>query len=222
MVTLKPGIVVPAQETDRENDGTLLSACSAMCRIINFGHNKSLQANKDEISTFTPLQRAFQRKSGNKLARIGALCFIISYAIKICNECINAVRFGDGLFLKEHIDDQQYNTLCIFLNEAKAVIDRKMSDAPKYGNAHRPLIVINKAAVHSAELLYRYTACTTDALFDDSSIQTSSNESTKTNNNINNDQAAKRLGLFDLITFKRYKLLLITIVKESNNKFSKQ
>ena len=62
-----------------------------------------------------------------------------------------------------------------------------MAEAPKYGNEQRPLIVINKAAVHAAELLYQYISSTIDALFDDKLINTF-NESTKTSDKLRNSQ----------------------------------
>lgn len=170
MTAIKPTAVIAPSEDDLENDGELLSPRNAMRRIIDYEHSKSLQTENIGNSVFTPLQRAFQRKSGNKLARIGGLCYAISYAIKICYECINFVRFGDGLFLKEHIDESQYNMLFVFRDIVKDILKHKLANVPKYGTDKWPIIVINKAAVRAAETLYSYSSNTLNALFDDKSI----------------------------------------------------
>ena len=192
MTTLKPTVIVPVKESDRETDDVLLSTRGAVRRVIDYEHHKSLRTDKNVNSIFTPLQRAFQRKSGNKIARLGALCYAVSFAIKICYECIDAVRFGDGLFLKNHIDDQQYKMLFKFRDTAQIVIKRILAQVPTYGDGQQPLIVINKAAVRAAELLYRYTSSTIDALFDDKSINIPVEPKKDNDNNFYNDDSAKR------------------------------
>ncbi|CAF1452039.1 unnamed protein product [Adineta steineri] len=108
---LKPRVDVGIKETDIEQDGSIISAYNAIRRIIEAEYQKSLQRDANRRPIYTPLQRAFQRKSNNKLARLAGLCQALSYTIRLCSECINIVRFGDGLYLKEYIDDEQINWL---------------------------------------------------------------------------------------------------------------
>ncbi|CAF1407606.1 unnamed protein product [Adineta steineri] len=86
--------------------GSIISAYNAIRRVVEAEYQKSLQRDAKGRPIYTPLQRAFQRKSSNKLARLAGLCQALSYAIRLCSECINIVRFGDGLYLKEYIDDE--------------------------------------------------------------------------------------------------------------------
>ena len=123
--SFKPMVTVPVHANDREDDGTFLSSRSAIKRIIDFEHHKPLQSDTNGNSIFKLLQRAFQRKGGNKIARVAGLSYSISYGIKICYECINVVRFGDGLLLKEYIDNQRYNMLFLFKDAAKNIINVK-------------------------------------------------------------------------------------------------
>ncbi|CAF4574724.1 unnamed protein product [Rotaria socialis] len=185
---LKPSVVIPYEESDREIDGSLLSPRIALKRTMDYYHNKSLQTDQQGSSIYTPLQRAFYRKSGIKLARISALCYAISYAIKICYESIHLIRFGDGLFVKDRIDIQQYNRLFLFYDHAKKIIKEKMDQLPSYGSNNRPLIVVNKAAVKAAEVLFEYSSKTIELLFDDSALIKVNNDSSliKVNNDSSN------------------------------------
>ncbi|CAF1449530.1 unnamed protein product [Adineta ricciae] len=178
---LKPNVIVDIKQADIELDGSIISPFNAMRRIINAEDNKSTQLNTNGKPTFTPLQRAFQRKSSNKLARLAALCEAISYAIKLCSECINIVRFGDGLYLKEHIDDVQINWLMKFHDNVKLLIERDIAMAPKFGTDQRPLIVVEKPAVHASNILYQYASSTITALFDGTEMNI--NEATNNNGN---------------------------------------
>ncbi|CAF1507911.1 unnamed protein product [Adineta steineri] len=103
---LKPRVVVGIKETDIEQDGSIISAYNAIRRVTEAAYQKSLQRDAKGRPIYTLLQRAFQRKNSNKLARLAGLCQALSYAIRLCSECINIVRFGDGLYLKEYIDDE--------------------------------------------------------------------------------------------------------------------
>ncbi|CAF1471310.1 unnamed protein product [Adineta steineri] len=111
---LKPRVVVGIKESDIEQDGLIISAYNAIRRVIEVEYQKSLQRDAKGQPIYTPLQRAFQRKSSNKLARLAGLCQALSYTIRLCSGCINIVRFGDGLYLKEYIDDEQINWLIKF------------------------------------------------------------------------------------------------------------
>ncbi|CAF1278145.1 unnamed protein product [Didymodactylos carnosus] len=191
MLLLKPNVTVAVKETDHEYDGTILSARNVIRRIIDFEHEKSLQTDANGNSFYTPLQRAFQRKSSNKLARLAGICQTISYAVQLCTECINMVRFGDGLFLKEFIDDEQLRWLNKFHDKIKELTERDISKAPKYGGDQRPLLFIEKPAVHASEILFQYTATTISTLFDATSLNAT--ESTKNDNKFSkNDQILKR------------------------------
>jgi hypothetical protein len=179
---LKPSVVVDIKESDVEQDGSIISPYNSIRRIIDAEDQKSLQRNAKGNPIYTPLQRAFQRKSSNKLARLAGLCQAISYAIRLCSECINIVRFGDGLYLKEYIDDEQINWLMKFHDNVKVLIERDIAMAPKYGSDQRPLLVIEKPAVHASNMLYQYSSSTISALFDGTEIN--KNETTKNDNNI--------------------------------------
>jgi hypothetical protein len=179
---LKPRVVVDIIEADIEQDGSTISAYNAIRRVIDAEHQKSLQCDAKGKPIYTPLQRAFQRKSSNKLARLAGLCQAISYAIQLCSECINIVRFGDGLYLKEYTDDEQINWLMRFHDNVKVLIERDISMAPKYGSDQRPLFVIGKSAVNASNMLYQYNSSTISALFDGTAIN--NNETTKNENDI--------------------------------------
>ncbi|CAF1372439.1 unnamed protein product [Rotaria sordida] len=181
---LKPTVIIPYEENDREIDGSLLSPCTALKRIIDYYHNKSLQTDQQGKSVYKPLQRAFYRKGGRKLAKISALCYVISLAIKICYESIHFIRFGDGLFMKDLIDNEQYNRLFLFYDHVKKIIKQKMDELPSYGINNRPLIVINKAAVKAAEALYEYSSKTIDLLFDDTTLTKTDSNSINSSNNL--------------------------------------
>ncbi|CAF3898832.1 unnamed protein product, partial [Rotaria sp. Silwood1] len=175
-------------------DGSLLSPCAALKRIIDYYHNKSLQTDQQGKSIYKPLQRAFYRKGGRKLAKISALCYVISLAIKICYESIHFIRFGDGLFMKDVIDNEQYNRLFLFYDHVKKIIKQKMDELPSYGINNRPLIVVDKAAVKAAEVLYEYSSKTIDLLFDDTALTKIDNDST----NISNNLSTKKLVVRDI------------------------
>lgn len=193
---MKPTIVIPYEEADRETDGSLLSPRGAIRRAINYYHNRSLKTDQQGNSIYTPLQRAFDRKSGTKLARIAGLCCAISFAIQICYDAIQLIRFGDGLFIKENIDEQQYHRLTFFFDYAKNVIKQKIAAAPVYGINNRPLILVNKAAVKAAETLYEYTSKTIDLLFDDTKITKNENENNSTS--ISNNLSTTKLVIINL------------------------
>ncbi|CAF1534404.1 unnamed protein product [Adineta ricciae] len=163
---LKPRVVVNVKETDTEQDGSIISAYDAIRRIIDAEYQKSLQRDTKGQPTYTPLQRAFQCKSSDKLVRLAGLCQAMSYAIQLCSECINIVRFGDGLYLKEYIDDEQINWLMKFHDNVKVLIERDITMAPKFGSDQRPLFIIEKPAVHASNMLYQYNSSTISALFD--------------------------------------------------------
>ncbi|CAF1451835.1 unnamed protein product [Adineta steineri] len=184
LAELKPTILIPHEDGDREVDGNLLSPQTALKRIMDYYYSESLKTDQKGKSSYTPLQRAFYRKSGAKLAKISALCYIISFAINICYESINFIRFGDGLFMKDVIDNEQYNRLFLFYDHAKNIIKQKMDQAPSYGANNRPLIVVNKAAVKAAEVLYEYSSRTTALLFDDIEAIKIENDSTNISNNL--------------------------------------
>jgi hypothetical protein len=97
MSILKPSVVVNIKRADDEQDGSFLPAYDAIRRIMKFEHQKSLQTDTNGNPIYTPLQRAFQRKESNKLARFAGLCQTISYAIQLYTECINMVRFNDKI-----------------------------------------------------------------------------------------------------------------------------
>ncbi|CAF0973081.1 unnamed protein product [Adineta ricciae] len=179
---IKPSVTVDIQEADVEQDGSVISPYNAIRRIIEAEHQKSLQCDTKGNPIYTPLQRAFQRKSSNKLARLAGLCQAMSYTIQLCFECINIVRFGDGLYLKEYIDDEQTSWLMKFHDTVKVLIERDVAMAPKFGSDQRPLFVIEKPAVHASNLLYQYTSSTSTALFDGTSMN--NNVTTKSDNNI--------------------------------------
>ncbi|CAF1517353.1 unnamed protein product [Adineta ricciae] len=179
---IKPSVIVGVKEVDVEQDGSVISPYNAVRRIIEAEHQKSLQCDTKGNPIYTPLQRAFQRKSSNKLARLAGLCQAMSYAIQLCFECINIVRFGDGLYLKEYIDDEQTSWLMKFHDTVKVLIERDVAVAPKFGSDQRPLFVIEKPAVHASNMLYQYTSSTISALFDGTSMN--SNETSSNDNNI--------------------------------------
>ncbi|CAF1344855.1 unnamed protein product [Rotaria sordida] len=179
---LKPSVVVDIKEADVEQDGSIISAYNAIRRVIEAEHQKSLQRDAKGKPIYTPLQRAFQRKSSNKLARLAGLCQAMSYAIRLCSECINIVRFRDGLYLKEYIDDEQINWLMKFHDNVKVLIERDISMAPNYESDQRPLFVIEKPAVHASNMLYQYNSSSISVLFDGTAIN--NNETTQNDNNI--------------------------------------
>ncbi|CAF1225115.1 unnamed protein product [Rotaria sordida] len=198
---LKPKVIVDIKEADKEQDGSIISAYNAIRRVMEAEHQKSLQCDAKGSPIYTPLQRAFQRKSSNKLARLAGLCQAISYAIQLCSECVNIVRFGDGLYLKEYIDDEQINWLMRFHDNVKVLIERDIAMAPKYGTDQRPLIVIEKAAVHASNMLYQYNSSTISALFDGTAID--NYETTKNNNNISINN-----GLSNNVYYEHHSILL--------------
>ena len=100
----------------------------------------------------------------------------------LCSECINIVRFGDGLYLKQYIDEEQISWLMKFHDNVKVLIERDVAIAPKFGNDQRPLFVIEKPAVHASNMLYQYNSSTISALFDGTSPN--NDEKTKNDNNI--------------------------------------
>lgn len=167
MSVLKPNIILSMKKADEEQDGSMLSPYNAIRRIIDSEYQKSLQITMNGDPVYTPLQRAFQRKSSNKLARLAGLCQTISYAIQLCTKCINMIRFGDGLYLKEYIDNEQLTWLQKFHNTVSEFIKQDIAKAPKYGSGQRPLLLIEKAAVHASQMLYQYIDSTTSALFRD-------------------------------------------------------
>lgn len=175
-------MIVDIKETDVEQDGSVISAYDAIRRIIDAEDQKSLQCDSKGNPIYTPLQRAFQRKSSNKLARLAGLCQAMSYAIRLSSECINIVRFGDGLYLKEYIDEEEINWLMKFYDNVKILIERDIAMAPKYGSDQRPIFVIEKSAVHASNMLYQYNSSTISALFDGTAIN--DNQTTKNDNNI--------------------------------------
>lgn len=191
MSLLKPNIIIPMEKNDEEQDGSILSPYSAIRRIIDSEYQKSLQIMVNGDPLYTPLQRAFQRKSSNKLARIAGLCQAISYAIQLCTECINMVRFGDGLYLKEYIDNEELTWLQKFHNTANELIKRDMLNAPKYGSDKRPVLLIGKAAVHSSQMLYQYNDATSSALFSDTSMMFAQKPTKTDNSNPNHLQLSK-------------------------------
>ena len=188
MSILKPKVVVTTREADEERDGSTLSAYNSIRRIMQSEHQKSLQIDVNGNPIYTPLQRAFHRKSSNKLARLAGLCQAISYAIQLCTECINMVRFGDGLYLKESIDDTQLYWLKKFHDQINQLIKRDIAKAPTYGSDQRPLLIIEKAAVHASDVLYQYNAATLSALFDGSAVNDLNKSAKIHNNNTKNDQ----------------------------------
>ncbi|CAF1527429.1 unnamed protein product [Adineta ricciae] len=179
---IKPSVIIDVQEVNVEQDGSVISPYNAIRRIIEAEHQKSLQCDTKGNPIYIPLQRAFQRKSSNKLARLAGLCQTTSYAIRLCFECINIVRFGDGLYLKEYIDDEQISWLMKFHDNVKVLIERDVAMAPKFGSDQRPLFIIEKPAVHASNMLYQYTSSTISALFDGTSMTI--NETTKNDNKI--------------------------------------
>ena len=166
MTVLKPTAIVPVKEGDREPDGAMLSARDAARRVIDAYHAKSLQTDLHGNAKYNPLQRAFYRKSSNKFVRMAGVCHAIAYAIRLCSECINIVRFGDGLFLKETVDNEQMLWLAQFRDQIKVLVERDITRAAKYGEDNRPLIVIEKPVVHAAAMMYDYVEKTVDQLFD--------------------------------------------------------
>ncbi|CAF1480268.1 unnamed protein product, partial [Adineta steineri] len=86
--------------------------------------------------------------------------------------------------MKDAIVNEQYNRLFLFYDHAKNIIKQKMDQAPSYGANNRPLIVVNKAAVKAAEVLYEYSSRTTALLFDDIEAIKIENDSTNISNNL--------------------------------------
>ncbi|CAF0827375.1 unnamed protein product [Adineta steineri] len=206
---LKPHVAVDIKEADIEQDGSIISAYNAIRRVIEAEHRKSLQCDAKGEPVHTPLQRAFQRRSSNKLARVAGLCQAISYAIQLCSKCINIVRFGDGLYLKEYIDDKQINWLMRFHDNVKVLIEQDVIIAPKYGSDQRPLFVIEKSAIHASNMLYQYNSSTISALFEGTTIN--NNETTKNENNIsiNNELTHDRFYEHQCILLKMTSPILI-------------
>ncbi|CAF1480285.1 unnamed protein product [Adineta steineri] len=66
LAELKPTILIPHKDGDREIDGNLLSPQTALKRIMDYYYSKSLKTDQKGKSSYTPLQRAFYRKSGAK------------------------------------------------------------------------------------------------------------------------------------------------------------
>jgi hypothetical protein len=62
ITVFKPCVIVQYEEHDRESDGSLLSPRAAITRTIDFYHEKSLKADQQGNSIYTPLQHAFYRK----------------------------------------------------------------------------------------------------------------------------------------------------------------
>ncbi|CAF1548510.1 unnamed protein product, partial [Rotaria sordida] len=60
---LKPKVIVNIKEADKEQDGSIISAYNAIRRVMEAEHQKSLQCDAKGSPVYTPLQRAFQRKS---------------------------------------------------------------------------------------------------------------------------------------------------------------
>lgn len=166
MTVLKPTSIAPIKETDREPDGAIVSARDAARRVIDTYHAKSLQTDLHGNAKYNPLQRAFYRKSSNKFVRMAGVCHAISYAIRLSSECINIVRFGDGLFLKETVDNEQMIWLAQFRDQIKVLVERDINRATKYGEDNRPVIVIEKSVVHAAAMMYDYVEKTIDQRFD--------------------------------------------------------
>lgn len=191
MSILKPSALVNTEKNDEEQDGSILSPYDAIRRIMEFEFQKSSQIDMNGGPIYTPLQRAFQRKSSNKLARLAGLCQTISYAIQLCTECINIVRFGDGLYLKESIDNGQLSWLQKFHNAVSELIKRDIAAAPKYGSDQRPLLLIGKAAIHASEMLYRYSASTVSALFNDTPTKSNNKRAKADDNNMSSVQIPK-------------------------------
>jgi hypothetical protein len=184
---LKPSVVVDIKEPDVEQDGSIISAYNAIRRIIDVEDKKSLQCDAKGKPIYTPLQRAFQRKSSNKLARLAGLCQAMSYSIRLCFKCINIVRFGDGLYLKEYSDNEQINWLKEFHGNVKVLIERDIAMAPKYGSDQRPLFVIEKPAVHASNMLYQYNSSNISALFDGTALNNDATTKSDNNISINNE-----------------------------------
>lgn len=191
MSILKPSVLVNIEKNDEEQDGSILSPYDAIRRIMEFEYQKASQIDMNGNPIYTPLQRAFQRKSSNKLARLAGLCQTISYAIQLCTECINIVRFGDGLYLKESIDNEQLNWLQKFQNAISELIKRDIAKAPKYGSDQRPLLLVGKAAIHASEMLYQYSAATDSALFNDTPTKNINKRTQTDDNSTNNIQISK-------------------------------
>jgi hypothetical protein len=200
---LKPSVIISYEDGDREVDGSLLSPRVALKRTMDYYDKLSLKTDQQGNAIYTPLQRAFYRKSAAKLARIGALCYVISFAIKICYESIHLIRFGDGLFVKDVIDNAQYNRLFLFYEHVKKIIKQKMDEVPSYGPNKRPLIVVNKAAVKAAEVLYEYSSKTIDMLFADAAHtkinNTSTNMSKDLSTKMSKDLSTTMLVLRDIL-----------------------
>jgi hypothetical protein len=97
---------------------------------------------------------------------MAGVCQAIAYAIRLCSECINIVRFSDGLFLKEMIDNEQLGWLVQFRDRIKILVERDIGKTVKYGEDNRPLIIIEKPAVHASAMMYDYAEKTIDSLFD--------------------------------------------------------
>jgi hypothetical protein len=74
----------------------------------------------------------------------------------------------------------------------KKLVKQKVGELSLYGADKKPLIVINKAAVHSVELLYEYSSKTIDYLFNDTSVEKGSNDSTNISNNISKKELVVR------------------------------
>ncbi|CAF2060486.1 unnamed protein product [Rotaria magnacalcarata] len=171
MLLMRPSVTVPIKHFDYEVDGKILSSYDAVRRVMDSEHHKSLCTDTNGNPCYTPLQRAFQRKSGNKLTRMARICQVLLYVIQLYTECINLVRFGNGLFLKEYVDDEQLHWLSKFYTKIEELIKRDISKTLKFGTEQRPLIVIEKPAVVTSDILFRYAASTIDILFDNSSIK---------------------------------------------------
>ncbi|CAF5229502.1 unnamed protein product, partial [Rotaria magnacalcarata] len=63
MLLMRPSVTVPIKNFDYEVDGTILSSYDAVRRVMDSEHHKSLCTDTNGNPCYTPLQRAFQRKS---------------------------------------------------------------------------------------------------------------------------------------------------------------
>ena len=102
-----------------------------------------------------PFRKHFTGKSSNKFVGIGQrLSHDCICNIRICSECINIARFGDGLFLKETTNNEQMIWFVQFRDQIKLFIERDIAKAAKDGGDKRALIIIEKPTVFASAMTY--------------------------------------------------------------------
>ena len=167
MSNSRPTSISDVKPGDYENDDSLISAYTAVRRIILECFDKAKDENAS--STKNSFLRTLYRKTGVKFPRYCATFQLFYYAVKYSRQLMKHIRFTDGPHVNAHTD---LSNLRQFALAADELINKKVESKICKGTYQDVLILpIKKPAVLAAKHLYDYSIKTTLKLFSLSNVE---------------------------------------------------